>query len=392
MNRRLWRELDSPQVTMLVVLALYLAFFWVRLASYAGDISRFVVAGDRFATAGQVPENLFILPDSDGYDGQFYYLLAIEPFTREWEGYGVRMDGNPAYRQQRILYPLLVHVAALGKPLLVPLAMVSVNLLALALIGWQSGRLAQVCGHHALAGLGLALFPGLLLSFDRDLTEITEILFFLATLLELVQARPRYGLAAVCLCLALLAKETSLGLAIAALPAAGWGLYRRQRERHSWVLFVAPMLLYVAWQAWLRANWGMASLSGNVVRSNVNVPGASSSRLPPFIQALVRYVPQGGLTAWELLLLALFGLVVLGALWRSRASLHIKLAFVAYLGLMMIIRHYGGGDWAFLRALAEYWMLGGIILLTSWRWSAWPWALITSWFWVLLALQLVLYR
>ncbi len=103
--RTVWHKLDSPRATLLVVLGLYLVFFWVRLADLKGDISRFVVAGDLITREAEAPVNLFVLPESVGYDGQYYYRFAIEPFTTERLGYGVRLD-SPAYRQQRILYPL----------------------------------------------------------------------------------------------------------------------------------------------------------------------------------------------------------------------------------------------------------------------------------------------
>ena len=47
---------------------------------------------------------------SDGYDGQFVYRLALDPFTHAVTAHGITLD-NPAYRQQRIATALLAHVA-----------------------------------------------------------------------------------------------------------------------------------------------------------------------------------------------------------------------------------------------------------------------------------------
>ena len=193
--RDAWHKLDSPRATLLVVLGLYLVFFWTRLDMFDGDVSRFVVAGDLFVTAADAPSNLAILSDSDGYDGQFYYRLALTPFTSDMVSHGVSFDGGPAYRQQRIMYPLLAYLASLGQPLLAPMALVGVNLLSAALLGWLAGQLAQQYGCHALTGLGLALYPGLLLVFDRDLGELTEAMFLSLTILAWrgsVMAWPRW--------------------------------------------------------------------------------------------------------------------------------------------------------------------------------------------------------
>ena len=37
-----------------------------------------------------------------GYDGQFYYSLALDPLTSKWEAFGIRFDA-PLLRQQRTL-------------------------------------------------------------------------------------------------------------------------------------------------------------------------------------------------------------------------------------------------------------------------------------------------
>lgn len=389
----LWRALDNPRLTLLLVLGLYLVFFWARLSAHGGDVSRFVVAGSYLTRDDEVPAGLSILPNSMGYDGQFYYRLAIEPFTDERFDYGIALD-SPAYRQQRILYPLLVYLASLGEPLKVATAMVVVNIIALALLGWLAGQLAQSQGQHALVGLGLALYPGLLLSFDRDLVEITQMLFLAGSMLLLV--RQRHLLATVCLCLAVLAKETSLGLAAASLPALLWGLWRREERRPRWHSLVLPVGLFAGWQAWLAQNWGQAAYSISNIQANVAVPTSSqasaTTRLPVVFRVLLRHLPLRSLTAVELLILLAFGVCVLAVLLRSQAPTQFKFAFLGYLGLMMVITHYAGGDWAFLRALSEYWIIGGIVLLAGYRWMGLPFALATSCWWLFTAHHVIAFR
>jgi hypothetical protein len=97
---------NSPWLTMLITAIVYLAFIVVRLEMHNGDASVFVVAGDRFVDAGQTPPDLMVRPTSDGYDGQFYYRLALDPFTKRVVDFGISLS-NPVWRQQRIAYPLL---------------------------------------------------------------------------------------------------------------------------------------------------------------------------------------------------------------------------------------------------------------------------------------------
>ena len=172
------------------------------------------------------------------------------------------------------------------------------------------------------------------------------------------------------MCLALLTKETSLGLAVAAVPVTVWAWMRRADDparaaAPRWHFWAAPGALYVAYQALLRHRWGVASLTSTTIKYNVSAPGVNG-RWPAFFEALARYFPRHNLAAVEMLALAAFGAVVLVAVWKSRATLHLKLAFLGYLALGLVIRHYWGGDWAFLRAVSEYWLIGGVILL-AWR-------------------------
>jgi hypothetical protein len=67
-----------------------------------------------------------------GYDGQFYYRLALNPANLHRSAYGIRFD-NP-YRVQRITYSVLAFVAAAGQMAAVPDALVAVNVLGLAVL------------------------------------------------------------------------------------------------------------------------------------------------------------------------------------------------------------------------------------------------------------------
>jgi len=67
-----------------------------------------------------------------GYDGQFAYYIAIDPTPKD---VGPKLDA-PAYRYQRILYPLLARALALADPAGIPWTMLLVNVLAHFLGTW----------------------------------------------------------------------------------------------------------------------------------------------------------------------------------------------------------------------------------------------------------------
>src|SRR4051812_48413098 len=100
----LLKHLDSPLTCLLITAILFLPFILGRLAQSRFDLSSFIVAGDRYCDASRVPRGLTVLKASDGFDGQFYYRLALNPFTSQREEFGITLDA-PALRHQRVLYP-----------------------------------------------------------------------------------------------------------------------------------------------------------------------------------------------------------------------------------------------------------------------------------------------
>src|SRR3972149_5427209 len=71
------RRFDSPIITLVIVAIAYAIFLNARLSEHQYDFSVFVTAGDIFVDANAAPDGLKILQNSDGYDGQFYYRLAL---------------------------------------------------------------------------------------------------------------------------------------------------------------------------------------------------------------------------------------------------------------------------------------------------------------------------
>lgn len=347
---------NSPWVVVLLTLVLYSTFVRSYLKAHDGDITAFIVVGSQFVDVDRTLAPLKIFPGT-GYDGQFYYVLALKPNTVIRSQGGVMLD-NPPYRQQRVLYPLIAWLAAGGgKPERVPWAMVTVNVLALGWMGWFGARWAQWMGRHAFWGLAVPLFPGFLLTLARDLTEIVELAFLCAALWAYV--RERHTCAALGLALAVLAKETALGIVLAAGICALLSVTGRV-YRPRWRFIVWPVLVYGAWQVWIWRVWGAFSFSRRAVAFNVGAPMGLWQRILQHLQAAPAHLQR----VWtiELAALGVFALLVLGAVFLSRAPVLVKVAWGIYLLIGFTLRHFLGGDWAFLRALSEFYVLGTFIL------------------------------
>lgn len=123
MTNRPRKGVISPVVgVVLVAVGFYVVFALIALALHGLDPLWFVWIGDRFANLDP--------SGGTGYDGQFIYYLASDGL-----GALAHLD-TPVYRLQRILLPTLLRVLTFGSPLLIPWALIAVNLAAIVLTAW----------------------------------------------------------------------------------------------------------------------------------------------------------------------------------------------------------------------------------------------------------------
>jgi hypothetical protein len=205
-----------------------------------------------------------------GHDGKEFWLLARDPTLEGGPALARALD-RPAYRAQRILYPLLAAPWRIVGERALLWGLLITNLAAVSIGGYVAALLALEVGAPAWAGMAFALNPATFVTVLHDGCDAVALTALLWTLLLLVRGRPKAAMGAAAL--ATLAKEASLlsiggvsllapGLAprrrmwLVALPVAGaaaWGAYARWRL--GWPAtpvreFTPPFLGYVAaWRA-----------------------------------------------------------------------------------------------------------------------------------------------
>lgn len=225
-----------------VVGLIALAYIALTLVRYGGDPMKFVLVGTRYDPGLQ--------GGTWGYDGQFAYQIARDPLGAS------RFLDVPAYRYQRILYPLVAWALALGQRALVPWTLIVVNWLALMAGTRFTEGILTGRGVNRWYALSYGLFGGLMMAVRLDLTE--PLAYALAQAAVLSYERGRARSAAAWLALAALTKETTL------LVAAGFllsfALSRRWRDLVEWAIIVGVPFaaLQVFLRVWLGA-WGVGS-------------------------------------------------------------------------------------------------------------------------------------
>ena len=343
----------------------YAAFVFLLLAARGGDVSRFVIAGGPGVDPAAVPAGLTVMPGSGGYDGVIFYRFAVDPFTRTQTAYGITLD-NPAYRHQRIGYPLLVWMLSAGRAERVPFWLVGVNVLAAAALAAGGALLAQHFGVTPLWGIAFAFYPGFLMALSRDTSEIVACAFAIGALAAHV--RQRWPLAAVLLCCAVITRETTL-LIVAGLAVAHVVQWRRRdRPAASVRVFVLPLLLFAAWQLLLASVWGSLP-----VRAGSPAMSAPFTEYISFFAAtLPRRIHLQRLYFAECVFLAIIVLTAAAAvLRRSGAPLSWRVAWAANLALASTLGHQVWlEDFGFLRVFADLVTISIALIMPSsvyWR-------------------------
>ena len=322
-----------------------------------GDIGSFVGAGDLLSSGTSLP-----LREGAGYDGQFYYRMAIAPLNFDASAEGVILDSE--MRLQRIGYPAAVWLLSLAGLISVPFALVAVNVSGLALIAGLGGLFAQRHHRHALWGLAFALYYGFAFTLANDLTEIVEVSFLLLGLLA--ASKQRFVLAAMAFSGAVLTRESAMFL----VPAvAAWRLYMmaRKRERPSGIdlTWIVPPLMFGLWQLVVRSERGRFPITAER-HNTVNVPGT------PLVRALSELVDEISARSVvhlaEVVVLVSINVFALISMRKSAAAPVEKAVFIG-LAIACLSVDVRERIWTIrsLRMFADVYVLAVVVLLATGR-------------------------
>lgn len=367
---------DRPAVAGLISLLGAAAFAVARWLTWAhGHISRFILVGRHFADPAQLPPGMPVAK-TYGYDGQFFYRLAVNPLNFSHTAYGITMD-RP-YRYMRVGYPTLTWLVSLGQHALVPVMLVAVNIAAIGAMGYLGGVFAADGGRHALAGLLLPGYFGLITSLSRDTAEPLAAACLLAGLLAVRARRP--VLAAVLLAYGALTRETVM-VAVAAIAGVrildivrGRARARPGRDDLAWVV---PTAVFAAWEVVVKAAIGSFPLLADGGR-NAGAPFIAPLEAVRHNLAHIHLHQFEQFDLWflELALLGFFSVAALLCLRRTKAPAHERLAFVLYLVEICVVTP---STWnsldADMRSFIEVYLLAVIILLGTARRTLGAWVL-----------------
>jgi len=372
----LWSRLNHPLVPGIIAFLGWLGFALARWQIWAkGHLSLFIMAGHVYTHRAQLPRGLLLVP-SAGYDGQFFYRLALDPANWHATAFGITMDQT--YRYTRIGYPILAWIFSLGQHQLVPVMLVVVNLLGVAAMAVLGGMFARDAGRHALWGLAFVAYFGLVISVGRDTAEPVAEACMLGGLLAYRRGGTRmYLLATALFAYGAITRETILFAPAAIAVTRLIAIVRRRAN---------PGLADLTWLGPAVA-FGLVELAVHVVvKGEFPVLANSSRNLTMPFTALVDALKYNAahlntahlspidIVMLEYATLAIFILAGFAVLWITSAPGHERLAFVFFvlqLGLLssqIWTSTFGEG-----RSLIEPYLMALVLLVSTPRRSL-PWA------------------
>jgi hypothetical protein len=209
--------MSYPVVT---AVALHTAFlvFWVA-SVFQGDVSGLVCTSRGWA--GRTPfEAVRPWGGEGGFDGQFYYAIAQNPWQR-WDGFPHCID-HPAYRHQRIIYPALAWLCSGGgDPQRLLWAMPAINLAAVGVLTYLGVRTARHFGRNEWWALLLPVAVNATIPMLRDLTDLVAVCAVAGFLVGWLLDWPWWSLA-LWAAAAVFAREQNAAVLVFGVAAALW--------------------------------------------------------------------------------------------------------------------------------------------------------------------------
>jgi hypothetical protein len=208
-------------------------------------------------------ERHYMFPASDSFDGQWYHLMAHDPFMSR--GAASVID-SPVFRYRRILVSLLAWMLALGRDAWIDRAYLAVILAFVFLGAFWMARVAAHRGVDPAWGLAFAIMPGTICSAD-SMTVDVALAALIAGFAWYAYTGSRWKLAIVLMCAALTREVAfpliggytlfllwkrrfadAAGAAASALPALLWFAFLM---RHTASLPVRDYMSWIPMSGWL---------------------------------------------------------------------------------------------------------------------------------------------
>jgi hypothetical protein len=323
-------------LVLLITASTFLCILFLFSLKFNKNITGFMVIGDYFKAPHIWTDKTLIHQNSVGYDGQYYYYIAHDPFIL---GQSFDHIDFPAYRYQRIIYPLAVWLLSFGQPPLMPWMMVAVNFMGILLGTWFIILILNCFDRSPWYSLFYAGSWGFLLCLLRSLPEPLTMTFIVMAVFFYLKEKTLWQ--AIALSLAGLTQETTLLVSMAFLF-----YFFGKKDFRKFIYMLFPLLAYFFWQFSLYAHFQTFSFLGGTQNFGLPFQGIIEKFLS---------LAHGGLSFEkipELLYLILISVLIITACYDIfKFYSPLTLSFLGYALMTSFLNHLIWVEpWSYARA------------------------------------------
>jgi hypothetical protein len=361
----MWKRYPCASYGLLGLLLAIAGQFLTVHFNYGGDPTALFYTGRQTTIPDTLGENLYRAPEDEGFDGQFYHLIAHDPFLGK--GYAASVD-NPRLRWRRILVPLLAFTLALGRSGWIDFSYFVVTAGFVFLGTYWLSCVAREYNLHESAGLLFLTLPAVFMSLERMTVDLA--LAALTAGVVLYLRNPGWKLFAV-LAAAPLARETGLIL------LAGYGAHALlKRDWRATACSVASGLPFGLWVMFVHTH---TPSDATAWVASFPFSGLLWRTINPFpFEITGAWVGAAAVTDY-LGILAIW-IAILAAFWLIRKQRYDPAA-LAGLGFVLLAAFLGKEDvwqqtYGFSRIFSPWFiLLSAAALQQNARWMLLPWVL-----------------
>jgi hypothetical protein len=146
--------------------------------NYAGNWTALFCIGEKSPMPAVLQSGAWIFEGSKGYDGQYYRVVAHDP----WMQTDTRQFVDGRHRYDRILLPAAAWLLALGRQGWIDASYIFLVLVSLFVGTWFTSMWAMLENRAVWCGFGFLLLPGVVVTLNRMTVDITEYAFLAAAL------------------------------------------------------------------------------------------------------------------------------------------------------------------------------------------------------------------
>jgi len=192
-------------------------------------------------------KGMVIFEDKGGYDGQFYYCVAMDPFLKKGHF-------KNAFRQQRILYPLIARLLAFGKERFLAHSLYLTNLLGLSMGMYFFILLLRRQFLHPMWSIFYGLSASSIMAILHDTPSALSIGLIIAATYFYMQNKRILTIAF--MAAAFLAREDSI---VFLLPLLIWD-YQCKKTIKRIAVFLTCLIPFFIWQVFVAKKTGLIPL------------------------------------------------------------------------------------------------------------------------------------